>query len=399
MPMSTEPPLWTANFFLLATANCCLALLFYLLVVITGGFATELGASLSTAGLAVGMFVIGAFIGRLSVGQVIDRWDRKRTLILSMLAFSVLTFAHVYVTDVTVLIILRFVHGFFVALGGTALGAMIARIIPESRRAEGIGYYGLSTSIATAIGPFLGLWMMRHGGYEPIFYVSTGIGLLAVGCGYFLKFSDEETGAVPRHEPFSILNLVERKVVPIAIIIFLSGLFYSSVLAYIQIYVQEINLVEVASWFFVFYSVAIMCSRPIAGRIMDRRGANVVMLPCILSLAVGLLILGFAHHGAVLLLSGVLIGFGFGNIQSGGQAIATKLVDPQRMGLAMSTCFVFLDAGLGFGPYLIGFIIPHTGFRTLYVLMAVGTALSAVLYWSLHGRRDAVLWKRKPAEG
>lgn len=394
--MTIKQPLWTANFFLLAITNSCVALVFYLLVVITGGFATELGASMSEAGLAVGMFVIGAFVGRLAVGQVIDGWNRRRTLILAMLGFSVLTIAHVYVTSVAALITLRFVHGFVVAIGGTAVGAMIARIIPESRKAEGIGYYSLSTTLATAIGPFLGLWMMRDGNYNAIFYVSTVFSLIAAVCGYFLRLPPGEKAQIYKVEPFSIRNLVEWRAVPIAMTTFISAMCYSSVLAYIQIYAVEIDLVEAASLFFICYSIAIMCSRPWTGRLMDRRGANIIMLPCIALFGLGFLTLGFAYNALVLLLAGVLIGLGFGNIQSGTQAIAIKVAEPRRMGLATATYFIFLDAGLGVGPYLLGFIIPVTGFRMLYVLMAGVAVLTGVVYWTLHGRRDAALWKPKP---
>jgi predicted MFS family arabinose efflux permease len=58
------------------------------------------------------------------------------------------------------------------------------------------------------------------------------------------------------------------------------------------------------------------------------------------------------------------------------------------MGLATSTFFIFLDAGLGFGPYILGLIIPLTGYSTLYVILGVVVLATIVLYYFLHGKKD-----------
>ncbi|GLB60072.1 hypothetical protein NCCP133_22040 [Cytobacillus sp. NCCP-133] len=57
--------------------------------------------------------------------------------------------------------------------------------------------------------------------------------------------------------------------------------------------------------------------------------------------------------------------------------------------MATSTFFIFLDTGLGFGPYLRGFIIPVTGYSILYSLMALFILLTAGLYYILHGKKES----------
>ena len=121
---------------------------------------------------------------------------------------------------------------------------------------------------------------------------------------------------------------------------------------------------------------------------MDARGANVVMYPAIFIFAVGLFILSQATSALGLLLAGALIGLGFGNIQSGTQAIAVKAASPGRMGMATSTFFIALDAGLGFGPYFIGLLIPLTGFSTIYLLLAGVVTFTIFLYYMMNGRQE-----------
>jgi MFS family permease len=118
------------------------------------------------------------------------------------------------------------------------------------------------------------------------------------------------------------------------------------------------------------------------------KGANYVMYPAFVLFTAGMLLLGSAHNSITLLFAGILIGLGFGNMQSCTQAIAVKLTPPQRMGLATSTFFIFLDAGLGFGPYLLGFVLPFSSYSTLYMILGVVVILSSGLYFLLHGKKE-----------
>src|SRR5699024_11998886 len=82
-----------------------------------------------------------------------------------------------------------------------------------------------------------------------------------------------------------------------------------------------------------------------------------------------------------------LIGLGYGNMQSTTQAIAIKVTSPERVGLATSTYYIALDAGLGFGPYILGFLIPVSGYHYLYVIMGVMVFVTILLYFLLHGKK------------
>ena len=99
-----------------------------------------------------------------------------------------------------------------------------------------------------------------------------------------------------------------------------------------------------------------------------------------------MLLFSQANHGITLLLAGAMFGLGYGNYMSCSQAIAIQLTEPHRYGLAISTFFIFFDLGLGVGPFLLGFLVPFTGFRGLYLLMVVVILAGIVLYHFLQGR-------------
>ncbi len=186
---------------------------------------------------------------------------------------------------------------------------------------------------------------------------------------------------------FKLKDFFEIKAIPISIIIAIMGFAYSGILSFMTSYAKEIDLMEAASFFFLIYAVFILISRPFTGRLLDQKGDNIVVYPALLLFVFGLFFLSQAHQGFTLLLAGALIGLGFGTLSSCCQAIATKESPRHRVGLATSTFFIFMDSGVGMGPFLLGFIIPIVGFRGLYLSLAAVVLLSIFLYYVLHGRK------------
>ncbi|WP_286164169.1 MFS transporter [Azoarcus sp. DN11] len=364
-----------------------------MLIVVVGAYAIEAyGSSLSEAGLVAGIFVIGTLLGRLVIGQLIDSIGRKKTMIVGTATFALTTSLYFLSDSVATLIVVRFLHGIALGVGSTAAGTAVAHIIPPDRKAEGIGHFSLSTTLASAIGPFLGLWLLQHASFIWIFASSLTVSVLGLLAATRLQVPEMDAAhRAARGFEFSFGRLLERRALPIAAVTILAGLCYASVLAFINVYAVELDLVTAASFFFIVYSVVVLCSRPLTGRLMDRKGSGVVVYPCCALLAVGMAVLANAHSAAMLLVAAALIGLGFGNLQSALYAVAVKVVVPQRMGMATSTFFIFLDASLGFGPYLLGLTISHMGYRNLYWSMAALAVLSMAAFYLLHGRHAARL--------
>ncbi|WP_026565695.1 MFS transporter [Bacillus sp. UNC41MFS5] len=382
--------LWTKDFTIVSGVNFFVTLVFYLLIVIIGVYAVdEFHASTSQAGLVTGIFIVGSLIGRLLIGRFIESIGRKRTLIIGTVFFILTLLLYFLNFGITFLLITRLLHGIAAGMVGTATGTIVAQIIPASRKAEGIGYFSMSATLATAIGPFIGLYMTQHTDFQMIFIFSLVLGFISLITAFLVNVPQLEGTPQPTEtKGFKLSNYIEPNALPIAVITLVVAFCYSSVLSFINFYAIEIDLVSAASFFFLVYSIAVLLSRPLSGRIMDLKGANYIMYPCIIAFAGGLFLLSTARVSTILLAAGVLIGLGFGNLQSSTQAVAVKLTPPHRMGLATSTFFIFLDAGLGFGPYILGFIIPLTGYRTLYVILGAVVLASMVLYHFLHGKKE-----------
>ncbi|AIY06903.1 major facilitator family transporter [Planococcus sp. PAMC 21323] len=387
---NSKPALWTRDFILTSIVNFFLILIFYLLMVTIAVYAVnEYGASTSEAGLVTGIFILGALTGRIFIGRSIDKIGRKKTLLIGTTLFTLTTFFYFLNLGLPFLMANRFLHGMTLGMASTAAGTIVAQIIPMTRKGEGIGYFSMSSTLAAAFGPFIGLMLSQYSSYEMIFTVCLALGVISLVISSLVYVPPVEAPPNPNlTKGFKVSEFIEPKAVPIAIICLVISLCYSSVLSFINFYAMEENLVQAASYFFLVYAISILISRPFTGRLMDLKGANFIMYPAFVLFASGLFLLNISNSSTGLLVAGALIGFGFGNMQSTTQAVAIKLTPTHRMGLATSTFFIAMDTGLGFGPYLLGFIIPMIGYNSLYGFLGFVVLATAFLYYVLHGKKE-----------
>lgn len=378
-----EEKLFNKGFITITIINFIVYLVYYLMMVIIAVVAhDQLHASFGQAGLASGIYIIGTLIARLIMGKELELIGRKRVARWGAILYLITTVAYLAVPTIGVLDGVRLLNGFAYGMTSTALNAIVTEFIPEKRKGEGINYYGLSTSLAAAIGPFIGLLLLNATSFQFIVILSTvliGVSMVAL---FAVKINNVTLSAAHLAElkSWKISSFIEFKVLLIAAIGFLMGLSYSSVLSFLASYAETLHLVAISSFFFVVYAGIVTLTRPMSGRIFDRFGENYVMYPSYLFLAVGLVILAFANNGFVLLLSGAFIGLGYGTFMSNGQAVTLKLVTSHRIGIALSTYFIGLDLGLGVGPYVLGALHNALSFRELYLVSAVIPIVSAILY-------------------
>lgn len=384
--------LFNTGFITITTINFIVFLIYYCFVVITAKFATsELGANPAQAGFAAGIYIIGTLIARLYIGKKLELIGRKQMLRFGAIIYLITTIAYLISTNIIILDTVRFLNGFAYGTISTAANAIVTAYIPKSRNGEGINYYGLSTSLAAAIGPFIGILLLPIVGFKSVIILAIVLSVLVtVACYLFpvqnIELTDDHKKLL---NSWSLNTFIEYKVLFISIVAFLIGLSYSSVLGFLSIYADNLGLSTAGAFFFVVYALIITLTRPFAGQIFDAKGENAVMYPSFIFLAIGLLTLSFTTTSFMLLLSGALIGLGYGTFMSNGQAVCLKLVEPSKVSIALSTYFIGLDLGLGFGPYALGTVHSFLSYSGIYVLCAVLTVAVAILYAIFYKGKDA----------
>ncbi|MEH7276328.1 MFS transporter [Neobacillus vireti] len=389
--MSKEK-LWTKNFTIVSLINFLVVLVYFLLIVTIGGYAVEqFHASTSVAGLVSSIFIIGSLVGRLLTGRMIEGTGSKKTLVIGLILVILASGFYFVTLNLPLLLINRLFHGVAVGVASTATGTIIAQSVPKSRRGEGIGFFSLSAVLATAIGPFVGMLFIRYADFQVIFMFNLILAAICLAISIAVK---QPVLSIPKKEGtqaakgFKLSNYLEYKAVPISFVALVVGFGYSGVLSLLSFYAEEINLVDAAGFFFLVYSIMLLLSRPFSGRLMDAKGANIVIYPSLIVFAIGMVLFSQSYMGVILLVSAALIGLGYGNFVSVAQTIAIQVSPTHRFGLATSTFYILYDLGLGAGPYLLGFLVPITGYRGLFLYMAGVVVIALVLYYFLHGRTE-----------
>lgn len=391
--MSKEK-LWTKEFILVSLINFLIMMVYFLLMVTITPYAVEeFNASTIVAGLVSGIFIIGSLIGRLLTGRIIqDRGSRKMMLI--GLIFFIITTALYYVAiNLPLLLINRLLHGIAAGIASTASATIIAQIIPGNRRGEGISYFSMTAILGSAIGPFIGIYLERSSDFSMIFLFNLILAIISLIISFTIN--------IPIHQPsnknqgkrankLKPTHFIEPKAVPISFVALVIGFAYSGIMSFLSSYTEEIELVEAGGFFFIVYAIFVLLLRPFTGKWMDQKGANIIVYPCLIIFALGMLLFSQAQQGVTLLVAAALIGLGYGNFISTVQAIAIKVTPNDRLGLATSTYFISYESGLGVGPFLLGFLIPITGYRGLFLTMVFVILVSIFLYYILHGKKERV---------
>ena len=371
-------PLWTRDFILICLANLTIFLGFQMLLPTLPVYVKHLGGDEAMAGLVIGVFTISAVLIRPFVGMALDIYGRKVIYLVGLLIFLLSSLAYNWVPTVAMLLAIRFIHGFGWGAASTAGGTIATDVIPKQRLGEGMGYYGLATTLSMAVAPAAGLYIIDNASFTTLFVISAAFGLATFILGSLIHY-EKIAGDGQRG------TLYERSALRPSLVMFFVTTTYGAVVSFIALYGAQRGIVNIGI-FFTIYAVVLTLIRPVAGILVDRRGFNVVVIPGIICIGVSMLVLSQAQTLPMFLLAGVIYGVGFGLVPPGMQAMAVKNVPPNRRGAANATFFSSFDLGIGIGATMWGVVSKLTDYSLMYLLAAIPALVSLVVYIMLSDR-------------
>lgn len=422
-------PLWTRNFVAGTLLNFFVAGNYFMLMVVMTAYALNVyQAPAAVAAFCASAFIVGTLFSRFAAAPMMEHFGRLPLLVVGCVVEVALSALYLLNEPVGALIGVRLAHGFAYGVCSTTIATVITSVVPPERKGEGIGYFMLSITLGSAIGPFAGIFLANNFGYSVVFVAASALVALSIPAALLLRPAsstkvkgsgaaaeaeveaaiDAMAGAaadapseearedaaasarVPsthleekvaaKVERSRLARFVEAGVLPISIVCGLLFFGYSSLLTFLTPYAAEIGLSRAASVFFVVYALAMFVTRPFTGRAFDRVGPHPVMVPAFVSFALGMAVLAFAANDWMMLGAAALLGFGVGTVQSCGLAMAVRVTSDARLSVANATFYMLLDVGVGVGPVLLGIVAPLIGYENLYLCMAVVGALALALF-------------------
>ena len=383
--MSTLGAIFNRNFNVVAVINLLVMTAYYMIFVTGTPHVREAyGVSLSVAGLSSGVMVLGCLSGRFASGSLLSFFGCRTILLAGLLLYSGSMAGFFVDGSLPCLFVQRFLTGIAVGVTGTATGTIVAYVVPRECHGLGISLFTMSTAVALAAGPFLGIALVDGSGYFSVVWTSLAFGVICLAVFFALKALPH---MLKKHRPMTDLySYIDPRVVRFSLVALVACLGYGCIQAFLTSFATERGVSDVASLFFIVYAAAALGTRPFSGHILDHYGPNVVFYPALLIMASAMALLAVTDTRTMFLLGAVLLGAGFGNFQSAGQAVSLTLVTRSRFAQATTTFFLFFDLGIGLGPYLFGFLVPSCGYEGMFFGLSLVALFAAFLYWLEYGR-------------
>lgn len=380
--------LWNSNYTKAWVSNFMIFFSFMLLTPLLPLYMSEeFGADKDLIGMVLSGYTLTALLVRPFSGYFVDSFPRKMVLLVSYFFFMALFAGYMVAGTVLLFAIVRTLHGFPFGATTVANSTVAIDVLHSTRRAEGIGYYGLSNNIATAIGPTVAILIYQAWeSYDLLFALSLLFALCGLIISATLKLPKKEI--VKNKQKLSLDRFLLLKGWSLGIAMCSFSFSYGVLATYLAIYgKEELGITGGTGLFFMILSIGLICSRLVGSRTL-RKGKIVenasfgVMVSVFGYLLFAALHNLWGYYGAAL-----IIGLGNGHMFPAFQTMFINLASHEQRGTANSTLLVSWDIGIGLGIMVGGFLAEHWGYYSAF-WGAWAVNLAGVIFFLSFARRQ-----------
>lgn len=374
--------LWNLNYIKVWIANFLIFFSFMLLTPLLPIYLRDtFGADKDTIGMVLFGYSVMALVARLFSGYIVDSFPRKQVLLFCFVLFTFFFVGYIAAGSLVLFAVVRTLHG--APFGATTVSnsTVAIDVLPSSRRTEGIGYYGLSNNIASAISPSVAIliYTSTHD-FNILFWLAMVIALLGLIVDATVKLPKREVVKDKRAVSFDRFFLLKGWRLAITMVCF--AFSYGVMSTYVAIYGKECLGVEGGTgMFFLLLSLGLILSR-LQGSKALREGRIVYNA----SLGVCVSLCGYLLFAALPNLCGyygaaLVIGLGNGHMYPAYQNMFVNLAPHSQRGTANSSILVSWDVGIGLGILLGGVVYEHIGSAGAFWMAWVVNLVGFLGFW------------------
>ena len=384
--------LWNSNYIKVWVANFMIFFSFMIVMPLLPLYLSEIFmANKHVIGLVLSGYTITALLIRPLSGYLVDSFSRKKILLISYFLFFIFFAGYIVATSLLLFTVIRTIHGAPMGTVTVANSTVAIDVLPSTRRAEGIGYYGLSNNLATAIAPTVELLMYQYfHSYDIVFIIA----LLTSGIGLYINSTVKLKERIIQTKKchLSLDRFILLKGWSIGITLACLAFSYGIISTYLAIYgKEELHMTSGTGIFFAILCFGLMTSRIIGTRTLRR---NMIVLNCSLGIIIslfGYFIFAAFHNYWGYYGSALIIGLGNGHMFPAMQNMFISLAASSQRGTANSTLLTSWDIGIGLGVLFGGSFVEWFGYTSAFWLAWVVNALGVSFFFAyarLHYQRN-----------
>ena len=401
---------WRAPIMQLLLIEAMLQFGMYLTRPIISSYAISLGASMATAGFLAGLLATAALIVRPVSGAISDRLSKRSLLVVSCGLFVISALGCALCQTLTLLGGFLALQGFAFAFKSTVVVSLASLIAPKQKIGTSVGLLGLAYTIACALGPAAGSAVAKAFGYSAVFTTS----FLLLFTGFVLALLLRIKRDPSKKSKSSVIQPATNKpgnhhavstatkevviaqpldkylylpAIPLALIAGLLMIAQGVTSSFILV-VGEMRNLEGASLYFLFYSLATLAARPLAGKASDIFGVKAIAIPAMLVAIIGMTAAALIDSFAGIAIAGVSMGIGQGSAYCAIQAESVREVPENQLGRAANTFYIGPDLCMGLGPVAGGYILQAAGAESMFLFNA-GAIIVALLLFIICAKNKA----------
>lgn len=379
-------PLWNRSFCTLLAVNFLMSLTMY---ATNSTFSLHLGA-LGFAPASIGMLISLMSFASMTVrpvsGWICDRGSQRMVLLGCIGLMGVIMTGYALSRSMALFVLLRVLHGAVFSVNTTLTMAMSTAFIPRSRLGEGVGYFGVSLSLAAAAGPWLSLSISSAWSFQALYLCMTALmGLTALMAASIRPPAREEAARKGR---IHLRDFICAAALPYALMTI--GLSASNGVetSYIAAYAQSVGIDDIG-WYFTISAATLFATRLLLGRASDHLRFIWILIPSTLLIVTALVLLSSASDASswpLFAMAACIKALGVGTLQPALQAMCLRSTDAAHRGAASGTYYIGTDFGQGSATALAGRILETHSYSQLYLLTCI-PLLVIPFICSFFGRR------------
>ena len=353
-----------------------------LVVAVISVFAKNLTGSDTYAGMMASVFALSGFAGRFLCAALLEKINCKKLMIFSAAVLCGASFGYLFTSNFPVAVALRLLQGLGYSLTATTMSTYIVKIVPVSRRLDGIGYSTMAGQLASVIGPSVAFAVVgvNYDRFTLLFGVVFAItALTTLGLFFVRNISIRAEKSQHENKDASRINWIA--LLPMLTALFLIDFVFGPLSSLLSLYAIEINIGNVGSYF-LLSAAGMMLSRFTASKIVQKLGMNQSVIAFAGLLVIGLL--GISRVNALwqLFLLALVMGFAQGSLLPLVNTILLNRMPESKSGVANAVFYGIGDFSFIISPTLMGTVAGLTSYRTMFFLSA-GIALAGLVIFTV----------------
>jgi MFS family permease len=356
-------------------------------------FAKSFGVNNAAIGLMVSAFAITRFASGLISGVLVDKFGERAVFSTGVFMVSLFTFLAGVAQSYEQLLFFRGAGGLGSSMFSVAASSVILRSVGNDQRGQVQSVYQGSFIVGGMAGPAIGGLLSVISLRAPFFVYSVLLFCSGVVALFFLK-GDSIGAKVKDSKAESATTIREALAMPayrIALVLAFIGtwVFFGMRASILPVFVtEELNsTTAVVGYGFALSAIVQGAILLKAGRFSDEKGRRAASIIGANIVFVGVLILTFAVNTWMFLLSMIVLGFG-GAFLSTTPASIVGDVMKGKGGKVIAIFQMAGDAGMIFGPIIIGWISDVYSYRTAFGFSAAIFAIALVLVYKIPETRN-----------